>query len=112
VAPGRGVALRLLLFTRRRGKIDFAELAHHRAGEVAVKTVEVIDMEGGQVIKLPAEFRFCGSSVSIRKSGDAVILEPVKPEAWPPGFFEAIKIEDPAFARPDQGRTPPAPTWD
>ena len=31
-----------------------------------------------------------------------------KPPApdWPPGFFEEIRIEDPAFVRPAQGDTP------
>jgi len=77
-----------------------------------MKTAEVIDMQGVQVVKLPDEFRFDGPSVSIRKAGEAVILEPVKPETWPPRFFDEIKIDDPAFARPDQGVTPPAPTLD
>jgi predicted DNA-binding antitoxin AbrB/MazE fold protein len=31
---------------------------------------------------------------------------------WPAGFFEAIRIEDPAFARPIQGPIPPAPLFD
>lgn len=65
-----------------------------------------------QAVKLPDEFRFCGPSVSIRRAGDAVILEPIKPTAWPAGFFEEIKIDDPAFQRPEQGQTPPAPSWD
>jgi hypothetical protein len=26
---------------------------------------------------------------------------------WPPGFFDAIRIDDPAFQRPDQGELPP-----
>ena len=29
------------------------------------------------------------------------------PAAWPPGFFEDIKIMDPAFTRPEQGQVPP-----
>jgi virulence-associated protein VagC len=77
-----------------------------------MKTAEVMDIQGVQVVKLPDEFRFCGPSVSIRKSGNAVILEPVRPETWPPGFFDEITIEDPAFVRPDQGRTPPSPSFD
>lgn len=77
-----------------------------------MKTAEIIDLHGAQVVKLPDEFRFDGPSVSIRKAGEAVILEPMKPAAWPPGFFDMIKIDDPAFARPDQGVTPPAPNLD
>ena len=41
-----------------------------------------------------------------------LILEPLKPTAWPEHFFENIRIDDPAFARPDQGLTPPAPVLD
>lgn len=77
-----------------------------------MRTVEVIDIQGVQAVKLPDEFRFCGPSVSIRRAGDAVILEPVKPASWPPGFFDEIRIEDSAFQRPEQGQTPPAPTLD
>lgn len=77
-----------------------------------MKTIKVIDIEGDQVIKLPEEFRFHDSNISVRKSGEAVILEPVKPTAWPPGFFDEIRIDDPAFVRPDQGPMPPAPVLD
>lgn len=77
-----------------------------------MKTVEVIEVQDGQVVKLPDEFRFRDSNVSIRKAGEAVILEPVARATWPPGFFDDIKIDDPAFTRPDQGRTPPAPVFD
>ena len=38
-----------------------------------------------------------------------IILEPVKPATWTPGFFDRIRIDDPAFARPSQGPIPPAP---
>lgn len=33
---------------------------------------------GSQAVRLPKAFRFDGSEVSIRREGDAVILEPVK----------------------------------
>ena len=68
-------------------KIKLAKLARHREGKVVMKTVDVIDVQGGQVVKLPDEFRFRDPSVAIRKVGEAVILEPVKPATWPPGFF-------------------------
>jgi hypothetical protein len=50
--------------------------------------------------------------VSIRREGDAVILEPVKPAHWPEHFFEDIHIDDPGFARPPQGAIPPVPLLD
>ena len=75
-----------------------------------MSTTEILDVDGNQMVKLPAEFRFQTARVSIRREGEAVILEPVKPTSWPAGFFDAIHIDDPKFVRPDQGQVPPAPT--
>jgi antitoxin VapB len=73
-------------------------------------TAQIIELEGEQAVKLPREFRLTGETVSIRKEGQAIILEPLKPENWPEGFFEEIHIDDPAFSRPAQGRMPAAPS--
>ncbi len=70
---------------------------------------EIMELNGAQVLRLPDEFRLSGTHLSIRRQGDAIILEPVKPTAWPAGFFERIVITDPAFERPPQGALPPAP---
>jgi len=82
-----------------------------------MSTAEIIDIAGGQAVKLPADFHFDSEVVSIRREGNAVILEPVEiaasvPEAWPDGFFESIRIEDPNLVRADQGQIPPAPRLD
>jgi len=77
-----------------------------------MKTVEILQTSTGQAIPLPDEFRFDTPTVSIRREGDAVILEPVRPAHWPEHFFEDIRVDDPAFARPDQGAIPPAPSFD
>ena len=77
-----------------------------------MKTTEVISIDGRQAVRLPDEFRFTNATVSIRKEGEAVILEPVKSSTWPADFFEDIRVDDPAFARPPQGETPPAPAID
>ena len=45
-------------------------------------TAEIIDIAGGQAVKLPAEFHFDGAIVSIRREGNAVILEPVDMPNW------------------------------
>jgi virulence-associated protein VagC len=74
-----------------------------------VKTAEVIELQGTQAVKLPDDFRFDAESVWISRQGDAVILQPIKKAQWPPTFFEDIRIDDPAFGRPDQGQAPPAP---
>lgn len=77
-----------------------------------VTTVEIVDLDGAQAVRLPDDFRFESDTVSIRREGDAVILEPVKAATWPEGFFDAIRIDDPRFARPDQGPVPPVPSLD
>jgi virulence-associated protein VagC len=74
-----------------------------------MKTVEILKTSSGQAVPLPEEFRFDTPTVSIRRQGDAVILEPVKPARWPEHFFEDIRIDDPAFERPNQGSMPPVP---
>jgi antitoxin VapB len=77
-----------------------------------MKTAEVIETDSGQAVRLPEEFRFQTDRVSIRREGDAVVLEPPKPATWPEGFFSAIAIGDPAFVRPPQGPMPPSPRLD
>jgi virulence-associated protein VagC len=77
-----------------------------------MKTVEIVETDNGQAVPLPAQFRFSTRTVSIRRDGEAVILEPIKPSRWPERFFDAIRIGDPAFVRPDQGPIPPVPRLD
>jgi virulence-associated protein VagC len=74
-----------------------------------MQTVEIVESNQGQAVQLPPEFRFATTTVSVRREGDAVILEPIKPVQWPRVFFSAIHIDDPAFVRLDQGSIPPAP---
>jgi virulence-associated protein VagC len=75
---------------------------------MGTKLVEILDTAEGQVVRLPEEFRFHTAAVSIRRQGNAIVLEPVKPTDWPEGFFEKIRIDDPNFARAEQGASPPA----
>ena len=77
-----------------------------------MQTAEVVETKEGQAVRLPDAFRFSTDVVSIRKDGEAVILEPVKSARWPKDFFQRIRIDDPAFVRPDQGPLPPAPSLD
>lgn len=77
-----------------------------------MQTVKILETSTGQAVPLPVEFHFKTPTVSIRRQGDAVILEPVRPADWPDHFFENIRIDDPGFARPDQGSTPPAPVFE
>lgn len=72
-----------------------------------MSTAEVVDIGGVQAVKLPEGYRFNVSTISIRREGEAVVLEPLHGSRWPEGFFEAIRIDDPKFVRPDQGSVPP-----
>jgi len=77
-----------------------------------MKVAEIVRANGAQLVKLPEEFHLDGDTVSIRRQGQAIVLEALKPATWPAGFFERIRIDDPAFARPPQGEVPPAPKLD
>lgn len=83
-------------------------------GSESVTTTRVINSEGEQHVRVPDEFKLEVSEVTIRREGDALILEPVptKSESWPKDFFDSIRIDDPAFERPNQGIVPPAPRMD
>jgi antitoxin VapB len=41
-------------------------------------------------VRLPKAFRFEGDEVSVRREGDAVILEPLGKRSWPPGYWERL----------------------
>jgi virulence-associated protein VagC len=73
---------------------------------------EIINANGSQLVKVPQEFHLQGNTVSIRRQGKALILEPAKPTTCPAEFFDRVFIEDPSFTRPHQGAVPPAPKLD
>jgi antitoxin VapB len=75
-------------------------------------TVELHDTDQGQIICLPPGYRLPGPRVTVRREGNAVVLEPLVPAGWPEKFFESIRIDDPAFQRPDQGTLPPIVSLD
>ena len=49
--------------------------------------------------------------VSVRRLGDGLYLEPIKDAGWPKDYFRKIRIQDRAFARPDQGKLPLVPSF-
>jgi antitoxin VapB len=65
--------------------------------------------DGSQVVRLPEEFRFPGQSVSIRRDGRRVILEPIdapigRPEDEIRAWLASIQATaGEGFERPDQG---------
>jgi hypothetical protein len=52
-----------------------------------VATAKLFRNGRSQAVRLPKEFRFAGTEVSVRREGEAVILEPLKPRAWPKGYW-------------------------
>lgn len=78
----------------------------------AAETATVIQEGARQMVLLPEGFHLPTPSVSIRREGEAIVLEPVRPTKrhWPEGFFDSIHITDPAFKRLDQGPLPPVKT--
>lgn len=65
-----------------------------------------------QAVRLPKHLRLPGTEVSIRRLGNGVLIEPVTAKRWPDGFLESIRIADPDFGRPEQGITPPSPSFE
>jgi virulence-associated protein VagC len=72
-----------------------------------METATVILEGEHQTVRLPKGFRLSTTTVGVRHEGDAIVLEPLKPKAWPEGFFDSIHITDPAFVRPEQGQLSP-----
>jgi antitoxin VapB len=70
---------------------------------------EIVRTDGRQLVKLPEGFQLEGDAVSIRRQGESLVLQPIRPATWPLGFFDRVRVDDPAFERPTQGRVPPAP---
>ncbi|MCP5519322.1 MAG: hypothetical protein H7A45_18920 [Verrucomicrobiales bacterium] len=66
-----------------------------------------VTVEGDrETVRLPSSVHL-PSTVLVRQDGEAVVLEPVKPEAWPAGFFDSIHVADPSFERLEQGQLSP-----
>jgi virulence-associated protein VagC len=76
-------------------------------GYNVMETAAVIQEGEWQTVRLPKAFHIPTPTVGVRQEGEAIVLEPVRLQAWPEGFFDSIHITDPAFARPDQGKLPP-----
>ena len=72
-----------------------------------METATVIHEGDCQTVRLPKGFHISTPTVGVRHEGEAIVIEPMKPKAWPDGFFDSIHIADPAFSRPGQGQLPP-----
>lgn len=66
----------------------------------ATKTAKLFRNGRSQAVRLPAEFRFEGKEVLIRKdpaTGDVILSEPHKPKSWDEffGLIAKLKAEAP-----------------
>ena len=68
---------------------------------------------GSQAVRLPKAFRLEGTEVSVRKEGDAVILEPLpsKQESWAEFWarLDAIRGDAEPFPYPERQPIGPEP---
>jgi virulence-associated protein VagC len=69
---------------------------------IPLPTAQLSTTNEQQSVILPVGIYLPGETAVVRTDGMAIILEPAKSNEWPVGFFEAIRIEDPAFFRPEQ----------
>lgn len=81
-----------------------------KAFEPAAVRAKLFKHGGSQAVRLPKAFRFEGSEVTLRRRGDAVILEPVREKSCPPTkeemaafWAEVDSLGDADF--PDRDRT-------
>jgi antitoxin VapB len=61
------------------------------SGKPPIATAKLFRNGRSQAVRLPKEFRFPGDEVTLRREGDAVILEPVRPKSWPRGYWARLK---------------------
>mgnify|MGYP001575274276 CR=1 FL=1 len=54
-------------------------------------TAKIFRNGRSQAVRLPKEFRFKGTEVSIRREGDAVVLEPIRKSGWPKGYWARLR---------------------
>jgi len=55
-----------------------------------------------QAVRLPKQFRFDATEVSVRREGDSVILEPLN--EWPVGWVASFTSHGTKFERAPQGQ--------
>ena len=76
------------------------------AGIFRTMETATVTSEGGQTVRLPKGFHIPTAIVGVRHEGETIVLEPLKGNTWPEGFFESIRVTDPTFIRPEQGQLP------
>lgn len=71
-----------------------------------IHTAKVFANGRSQAVRLPKVFRFSAKEVSVRREGEAIVLEPIKGRLWSRDLWRKIRITDRAFVRAPQGAAP------
>jgi len=83
-----------------RGKSERSSAGRDSAG-TEVARAKLFWNGRSQAVRLPRAFRFEGNEVSVRREGEAVILEPVRKRDWPPEYWDRLRELTRDFEFPD-----------
>jgi antitoxin VapB len=75
--------------------------AEHDGADSEVARAKLFWNGRSQAVRLPLAFRFEGDEVSVRREGEAVILEPVRKRDWPPEYWDRLRELTRDFEFPD-----------
>jgi antitoxin VapB len=68
---------------------------------MTMKTAKLFQNGRSQAVRLPKEFRFEGTEVSIHRAGKRVILEPKKHRRWPKDYWKSWERVPDDFRAPE-----------
>jgi antitoxin VapB len=72
-----------------------------RGGAMLPARAKVFWSGPSQAVRLPKAFRFTTGEVTVRKVGDALILEPAPKQEWPVGYAASFANMPDDFERPE-----------
>ncbi len=64
---------------------------------------KVFKSGNSMALRIPKELEPSEGEMRIERKGNSWVVEPVASKSWPRNFFKKVRIEDPAFVRPEQG---------
>lgn len=103
-----GTPIRSVDFDIRVGIYHAVDISDVR--DVLMRATAKIFMHGrSQAVRLPKEFRFSGTELTVTKVGDRVILEPIEASSAPMPWAAIDALGDKPFM-PDGRDQPPMPS--
>ena len=60
-----------------------------------METATVTREGESQIVRLPKGYYISTPTVGVRHEGEAIVLEPLRPNTWPVGFFDSIQTASP-----------------